>query len=185
MEGGTFPLVAGSIFLVIGALLILSLLQYLWQRRRLRGRVTGTIVSIETLSAAEGQGTASASADAPETNPVANRYYRPVVAYTVDGLRYEIRGAYSMRSSTTQIIGGGGVATAETRIDPLRYGTGQQVSLRYDPAAPANATIIDRTRELTVFALQIFCGLMSLVLGLLVFYANGNLAWLGPDWKHH
>ncbi|HEV2042458.1 MAG TPA: hypothetical protein VGT81_20855 [Casimicrobiaceae bacterium] len=36
----------------------------------------------------------------------------------------------------------------------------------------------------TVFALQIFCGLMSMVVGLLAFYMNGNLAWLGPDWHH-
>jgi hypothetical protein len=35
----------------------------------------------------------------------------------------------------------------------------------------------------TVFALQIFCGLMSMVVGLLAFYMNGNLAWLGPDWQ--
>jgi len=51
MDGATFPFVAGCIFLGVGALLILSLLQYLWQRPRLRGRVTGTIVSIEALSA--------------------------------------------------------------------------------------------------------------------------------------
>jgi hypothetical protein len=81
MDGGTFPFVAGCIFFGMGALLILSLLQYLWQRPRLRGRVTGTIVSIETLSAAERPGAVSASADTPETNPAANRYYRPVVAY--------------------------------------------------------------------------------------------------------
>jgi hypothetical protein len=70
------------------------------------------------------------------------------------------------------------------RIEPLPCSIGQKVSLRYDLAAPANAIVIDRTRELTVFALQIFCGLMSMILGLLVLYANGNLAWLGPDWHH-
>ena len=183
MDGGTFPFVAGCIFFGIGALLILSLLQYLWQRPRLRGRVTGTIVSIETLSAAERPGAVSASADTPETNPAANRYYRPVVAYTVEGHQYQVQGAYSMRPSTTQITSVGGVAKTEIRIDPLPYDTGQTVSIRYDPAAPASAIVVDRPRELTVFALQIFCGLMSMILGLLAFYLNGNLAWLGPDWQ--
>ena len=182
MDGATFPFVAGCIFFGAGALLILSLIQYLFQRTRWRGRAIGTIVSIETLSA-EGQGTVSASADAAETNPALKRYYRPVVAYTVEGHPYQVQGAYSMRPSTTQITSVGDTATTQIRIDPLPYDTGQTVSIRYDPAAPANAIVVDRQRELTVFALQIFCGLMSMILGLLAFYVNGNLAWLGPDWQ--
>ena len=182
MDGATFPFVAGCIFFGIGALLILSLLQYLFQRTRWRGRATGTIVSIEALAGAGSPEIVGASADAPEVNPATHRYYRSIVAYTVDGYEYQVQRAYSMRPSTTQITEVGGVVTTEMRIDPLPYGTGQKVSLRYDPAAPANAIVIDRTRDLTVFALQIFCGLMSMILGLLVLYANGNLAWLGPDW---
>jgi hypothetical protein len=108
-----------------------------------------------------------------------------VVAYTVEGQSYQVQGAYSMRPSTTTITSVGGVATTEIRIDPLPYATGQTIGIRYDIAAPANAMVVDRRREFTVFALQIFCGLMSMVLGLLVFYANDNLAWLGPDWYHH
>jgi hypothetical protein len=183
MDGATLPLVAGCIFFGVGALLILSLLQYLFQRTRWRGRAVGTVVSIETLSAAEGQGTASASADTAETNPAPGRYYRPVVAYTVEGHPYQVQGAYSMRPSTTQITSVGDLATTEIRIDPLPYDAGQTVSIRYDPAAPANAIVIDRQRELTVFSLQMFCGLMSMILGLLAFYVNGNLAWLGPNWQ--
>ena len=160
MDGATFPFVAGSIFFGIGALLILSLLQYLFQRTRWRGRATGTIVSIETRAGAGGPEIVGASADAPEVNPATHRFYRPIVAYTVDGHDYQVQGAYSMRPSTTQITEAGGVVTTEMRIDPLPYSTGQKMSLRYDPAAPANAIVIDRTRELTVFALQIFCGLM-------------------------
>jgi uncharacterized protein DUF3592 len=179
MEGATFPLVAGCIFFGVGALLILSLFQYLFQRTRWRGRALGTIVPSETLSAAEGQGTVSASADVAETNPAPRRYYRPVVAYTVEGHVYQVQGAYSMRPSTTQITSVGDIATTQVRIDPLPYDTGQPVSIRYDPAAPANAIVVDRQRELTVFALQMFCGLMSMILGLLAFYVNGNLAWLG------
>jgi hypothetical protein len=44
----------------VGALLILRPIQSFFQRTRWRGRAVGTIVSIETLSAAEGQGTVSA-----------------------------------------------------------------------------------------------------------------------------
>jgi Protein of unknown function (DUF3592) len=184
MSGDTFPFVAGCIFFGIGALLILSLVQYLFQRTRWRGRATGTIVSIETVSATEDPRTVSASADAAQANPASQPYYRPVVSYTVEGHRYDVQGAYSMRSSTTQTTYVGGVATTEIRTGPLPYDTGQTVSVRYDPAVPANAIVIDRTRELTVIALQIFCGLMSMVLGLLAFHANGNLAWLGPEWHH-
>jgi uncharacterized protein DUF3592 len=183
MDGATVPFVAGCIFFGVGALLILSLIQYLFQRTRWRGRAVGTIVSIETLSAAQGKGTVSASADAAETNPAINRHYRPVVAYTVEGHVYQVQGAYSMWPSTTPISSVGATATTPIRIDPLPDDTGQTVSIRYDPAAPANAIVVDRQRELTVFALQMFCGLMSMILGLLAFYVNGNLAWLGPDWQ--
>jgi hypothetical protein len=106
-----------------------------------------------------------------------------VVAYPVEGRPYRVRGAYSMRPSTTQITSVGDAAMTQIRIDRLPYRTGRTVSIRYDPAAPANAIVVDRQRELTVVALQIFCGLMSMILGLLAFSVNGNLAWLGPDWE--
>ena len=47
------PFVAGCILFGVGALLILSLIRYLFQRTRWRGPTVGTIVSIETLSAAK------------------------------------------------------------------------------------------------------------------------------------
>jgi hypothetical protein len=53
MDGGMVPFVAGCILFGVGALLILSLIQYLFQRTRWRGPTVGTIVSIETLSAAK------------------------------------------------------------------------------------------------------------------------------------
>ena len=184
MSGDTFPFVAGCIFFGLGALLILSLLQYLWQRTRWRGRATGTIVAIETASAAEGPRTIAKAADASAAELASPRHYRPVVAYTVDDQQYQVRGPYSMRTSETRTTFVGDTATSETRTGPLRYDTGQPVSVGYDPKNPANAIVIDRRRDLTVFALQIFCGLMSMVVGLLAFYMNGNLAWLGPDWHH-
>jgi hypothetical protein len=184
MSGDTFPFVAGCIFFGLGALLILSLLQYLWQRTRWRGRATGTVVAIDTVAVAEDPRTIAKAADAPAAELASPRHYRPVVAYTVDGQPYQVRGPYSMRPSETRTTFVGDAATTETRTGPLRYDTGQTVSVGYDPKDPANAIVIDRRRELTVFALQIFCGLMSMVLGLLAFYMNGNLAWLGPDWHH-
>ena len=184
MNGDTFPFVAGCIFFGLGALLILSLLQYLWQRMRWRGRVTGSIVAIDTVSAAEGTHAIAKAADAPAADPGSQRYYRPVVAYRVDGQQYQVQGPYSMQTSTTRTSFVGGVASSEIRTGPLQYDIGQTVSVGYDRSNPANAIVIDRTRELTVIALQIFCGLMSMVLGLLAFYMNGNLAWLGPEWQH-
>src|ERR1700680_2972048 len=130
MEGATFHLVAGCIFFGVGALLILSPIQYFFQRTRWRGRAVGTIVSIETLSTAEGQGTISTSADAAETNPAPKRYDRPLVAYTVEGHPYQVQGAYSMRPSTTQITSVGDAATTPIWIDPLPYDTGQTVNIR-------------------------------------------------------
>jgi hypothetical protein len=95
MDGATVPFVAGCIFFGVGALLILSLIQYLVQRTRWCGRAVDTNVSIETLSAAQGKGKVSASADAAETNPAINRHYRPVVADTVEGHLYQVQGAFS------------------------------------------------------------------------------------------
>jgi uncharacterized protein DUF3592 len=184
MNGETFPFVAGCIFFGLGALLILSLLQYLWQRMRWRGRAMGSIVAIDTVSAAEGMHAIAKAADAPAADHASPRYYCPLVAYTVDGQRYQVRGPYSTQPSTTRTSFGGDLASSEIRTGPLQYDTGQTVSVGYDRSNPANAIVIDRTRELTVIALQIFCGLMSMVLGLLAFYMNGNLAWLGPQWQH-
>jgi Protein of unknown function (DUF3592) len=88
-----------------------------------------------------------------------------------------------MQLSATRTTYVGDMASSEIQTCPLRYDTGQTVSVGYDRTNPANAIVIDRTHELTVIALQIFCGLMSMIVGLLAFYMNGNLAWLGPDWQ--
>jgi hypothetical protein len=185
MNGDTFPFVAGCIFVGFGGLLILSLLQYLWQRTRWRGRATGSIIAIETVSAAEAPQSIAKLADAPADDAAAaQRYYRPVVAYSVDGQQYRVQGPYALRSSTTRTTYVGDTATSEIQIDRLPYDTGQSMSVGYDRTNPANAIVIDRRRELTVIALQIFCGGMSMVLGLLAFYWNGNLAWLGQEWHN-
>ncbi len=89
-----------------------------------------------------------------------------------------------MQPSVARTTFVGDTATSEVDTGPLRYAIKQTVSVGYDRTNPANAIVIDRTRELTVIALQIFCGLMSMILGLMAFYMNDNLAWLGPDWHH-
>lgn len=183
MDGGTFPFVAGCIFSGFGVLLIGSLLQSLLQRTRWRGRATGSIVAIDTVSGAEApRAIAKLADDVADDAAALRRRYRPVVAYAVDGRQYQVKGPYATRSSTTRTTIGGGTTTSEVRIDPLSYDTGQSMSVGYDRSNPANAVVIDVRRELTVAAAQIFCGAMSMVLGLLAFYWNGNLAWLGPDW---
>lgn len=182
MDGATFPFIAGCIFFSIGALLILSLFQYLWQRARSGGRAVGTIVAIETIDGADDSRALVAAAEAAGTASAAQRYYRPLVRYIVDGREYQVRGSYSMRPMTITTTSVGDAATSEVRIGPLDHDVGQRIGVRYDRANPANALVVDQRRELTVIALQIFCGLMSMILGLLAFYANGNLAWLGPEW---
>jgi hypothetical protein len=47
------------------------------------------------------------------------------------------------------------------------------------PRLPPTALVVDRQRALTLSAPQIFCGLKSMIVGLLAFYVNGNLASLG------
>jgi Protein of unknown function (DUF3592) len=183
MDGGTFPFVAGCIFSGFGVLLIGSLLQSLWQRTRWRGRATGSIVAIDTVSGAEAPRTIARLADdVPDDAAALQRRYRPVVAYAVGGRQYQVNGPYAPRSSTTRTTIGGGTATSEVRIDRLSYDTGQSMSVGYERTNPSNAIVIDVRRELMVAAAQIFCGVMCMVLGLLAFYWNGNLAWLGPDW---
>jgi hypothetical protein len=185
MDGVTFPFVAGCIFFGVGALLILSLLQYAWQRRGMPGRATGSIVAIDISSAAEGRQTIARAADAPASNAASQRFYRVVVAYEVDGQQFEVRGPFSMQPSTTRTTYAGAAGTSKTEFGPLRYDVGDKMSVAYDRTNPAHAIVMDRTRDWTVFALQIFCGLMSIAVGLLAFYANGNLAWVGPAWQHH
>jgi hypothetical protein len=55
------------------------------------------------------------------------------------------------------------------------------VTVIYNPADPAEA-IADDTGAYALFALQVFIGFIVTVIGLLLLFATGNLAWLGPDW---
>lgn len=82
MNGDTFPFVAGCLFFGLGALLILSLLRYLGQLCW-RGRATGSIVAIDTVSAAEGTQAIAKAVDVSAADPASQRNYRPFVSYTV------------------------------------------------------------------------------------------------------
>ena len=181
MNGSLLLLIVGWIFFGFGALAILSLLQYLGQRGRWRGRAEGTITAIETLAGAVDPAAPRADRTEP-LDPTASQYYRPVVRYEVDGKSYDVRGAYLARDRTTRIDYSGGRGTVATEFGSLSFETGQKVPVAYNRSDPGDALLVDRQRELQIVPLQFFIGLICMALGLLVFYGNGNLAWLGPDW---
>jgi Protein of unknown function (DUF3592) len=185
MDPGTFPFVIGCFFFGAGALVTLSLVQYLWQRTRWSGRTMGSVVAIDTVSADEAPRSIASVADGVADDAAASRrFYRPVVAYSVDGQQYQVKGSYATRDSTTTTTSVGGTTRSEIRIDPLPYDTGRSMKVGYDRVDPGNAIVIDVRRDLMLFALQSFFGMMFMIIGLLAFYWNGNLAWLGPDWHH-
>ncbi len=181
MNGSLLLLFVGWIFFGFGAVAILSLLQYLGQRGRWRGRAEGTITSIETTAGAVDPRRFRTDRTEP-LDPTASQYYRPVLHYEVDGKSYEVRGAYIARDRTTHIERSGDRGTVATELGPIPFVDGQKVPVAYNKSHPADAQVVDRQRELVLFPLQIFIGLICMALGLLVFYGNGNLAWLGPDW---
>lgn len=185
MNGDLVPIIAGGIFCGIGALLIGSLLGFLVQRVRVMhsmGRTLGRVVAIETLSATAGKQTLAHAADVPPPDPRAQRYYRSVVEYAVDGKSYQVQGAYATQRSTTTTTIGGNRTTFETVTAPLDEDTGQTVAVGYSRSNPAEAYVINTGRDLQVAVMQIFFGMMFMIIGLLAFYVNGNLAWIGPDW---
>jgi hypothetical protein len=65
-------------------------------------------------------------------------------------------------------------------VGPLAFEPGQTVLVAYDAANPADAVVADTGYSLQLFLNQTFIGLMFIVIALLIFLFNGNLAWLGP-----
>jgi hypothetical protein len=52
----------------------------------------------------------------------------------------------------------------------------------YDPGDPSIAIADDRGAY-AQFALQVFIGFLLAIIGLLMLFAAGRLAWLGPGWR--
>jgi hypothetical protein len=172
------PFVAGCAFLGFGLLALQGVAGALWRSRRFRGRADGTLVALETP---DGRSYHSA-ADVP-TGPTAPLSFRQVVEFSLGGTTYQARGPLLMRDLTKEISYGGGHGTVTTRVGALEFEPGATVPVAYNRADPGDATLRGLGYRLEVFSIQTFIGFMSVVVGLFIFFFNGNLAWLGPDWQ--
>lgn len=180
MQGGIIPFVAGCLFLGFGLLAVQGVVGTLWRSRRFRGHADGKLVALETL---DGRKYAKA-ADVP-TGPDAPLSFRQVVDFSVGGTTYQARGAFLMREVTKVFSHAGGQGTVTTSVAPLEFEPGSTVPVAYNPSDPRDASLRgggNATYWLELFSIQTFIGLICIVVGLLIFFFNGNLAWLGPDW---
>jgi Protein of unknown function (DUF3592) len=75
-----------------------------------------------------------------------------------------------------------GTRNQETTIGRVPFDAGQTVNVIYDPADPAMA-VADDGGAYAQFALQVFIGFLLAIVGLLMLFAAGRLAWLGPGWR--
>ena len=176
--GEVVPFVAGCLFLLFGILAVQGVVAALWRKRRFRGRASGRLVALETL---DGQSFRDA-ADVP-VGPTAPLSFRPVVEFSLDGTTHTVRGPFVMREVTKEYAYSGGQGTVTTTVEPLAFVPGQSVSIAYNPADPGDAIVGGIGDEWQLFSVQTFIGLMCIVVALLIFLFNGNLAWLGPDWR--
>jgi hypothetical protein len=115
--------------------------------------------------------------------PTAPLSFRPVVEFSLGGRKYTTRGPFQMREVTKETSFAAGQGTVTTTVGPLAFVPGQTLLVAYDPADPADAAVAATGYWLQLFSIQTFIGLMCIVIALLIFLCNGNLAWLGPDWR--
>ena len=180
MQGEIVPFVAGCLFLGFGLLAMQGVVGTLWRSRRFRGRADGKLVALETV---DGK-TYRSAAEVP-TGPTAPFSFRQVVEFSVGGATYQARGLFLMREVTKEASYSGGQGTVTTSVAPLDFEPGATVPVAYNPADPRDAMLrgsSDATYWLELFSIQTFIGFMCVVVGLLIFFFNGNLGWLGPDW---
>ena len=177
MQGESGPFIVGCIFLFFGVLAVLGVLGALWRSRRFRGRADGTLIALETP---DGR-TFRKPADVP-VGPTAPLSFRPIVTFSLAGKSYTVRGPFLMREVTKEISSSGEKGAVTTTVGPMDFEPGQTVPVAYNPSDPNDATLRRGGLELEPFAIQVFMGFMCIVVALLIFLFNGNLAWLGPDW---
>jgi len=180
MQGEVVPFIAGCLFLAFGVLAVQGVVGTLWRSRRFRGRADGKLVALE---APDGRKYAKA-ADVP-TGPNAPLSFRQVVDFSICGTTYQARGPFLMREVTKTFSDAGGQGTVTTSVAPLEFEPGSTVAVAYNPADPRDAMLRSGTNAaywLELFSIQTFIGLMCVLVGLLIFFFNGNLAWIGPDW---
>ena len=102
-----------------------------------------------------------------------------------DGKTYQARGPFLMREVTKVFAHAGGQDTVTTSVAPLAFEPGVTVPVAYNLSDPRDATLRGTGQTIyviEVFSIQTFIGIICIVVGLGIFFFNGNLAWLGPDW---
>lgn len=109
--------------------------------------------------------------------------YRLVVEFLVASTPYKAYSLWKMRTVSKRITLSrvGARKSEETAIRGVPFDTGQAVDVIYDPADPAIA-IADDGGAYAQFAVQVFIGFVLAIFGLLILFAAGKLAWLGPGW---
>lgn len=131
--------------------------------RRFHCRADGKLIALETPDGRSSRN----PADVP-SGPGAPLSFRQVAEFSAGGATYQARGPFLMREVTKEIAYGGGQSTVTTTVDP------RDAMLR----GPSQASY-----WLESFSIQSFIGFMCVVVGLIIFFFNGNLAWIGADWR--
>jgi hypothetical protein len=180
----TLLAVAGCFMVLLGLLAIIGVVGPIARRvRRFRGRAIGKVIAIETGDPGSAMTSYPRAADIP-AGPDMSRSYRLVVEFVAASTPYK---AYSLwrtrviskRSTLSRV---GARKDEETTIGGVPFDAGQSVDVIYDPADPAMA-VADDGGAYAQFALQVFIGLLLAIVGLLMLFAAGKLAWLGPGWR--
>ncbi len=180
----TLLAVAGCFMVLLGLLAIIGVVTPIARRvRRFRGRAVGKIVAIETGGSGSAVRSYSRAAEIP-VGPDMARSYRLLVEFLVGSTQYKAYSLWKMRTVSRRITLSrvGARKDEETTIGDVPFDAGQTVDVIYDPADPSIA-IADDGGAYTQFALQVFIGFLLAIIGLLMLFAAGRLAWLGPGWR--
>ncbi len=117
--------------------------------------------------------------------PNAPLSFRQVVDFSIGGKTYQARGPFLMREVTKVFSHAGGQGSVTTTVAPLEFDPGSTVPVAYNLSDPRDATLRGTGQTIylvEVFSIQTFIGIICIAVGLGIFFFNGNLAWLGPDW---
>ena len=181
MQGGTIVFLAGCAFVAFGLLAMQGVASALWRARRFQGRADATLIALETP---DGRSFRS-PAEVPG-GPGAPLSFRQVAEFSVSGATYQARGPFLMREVTKETAYGAGRGTVTTTVAPLDFRPGATLPVVYNRADPRDALLRGPSQAsywLELSSIQTFIGFMCVVVGLTIFFFNGNLAWLGADWR--
>lgn len=181
MQGGTVVFLAGCAFVAFGLLAMQGVASALWRGRRFHGRADGKLIALETPDGRSFRNPADVS-----SGPGAPLSFRQVAEFSAGGATYQARGPFLMRNVTKEIVYGGGQGTVTTTVAPLNFQPGATLPVVYNRADPRDAMLRGPSQAsywFELFSIQTFIGFMCVVVGLIIFFFNGNLAWLGADWR--